>query len=491
MKRIGTTKPGLALAAALLAAAAGPSRVPADPFNLPDFGSSADTLMTSAQERQLGRAFMRSVREALPVMDDPLLTDYIQDLGTRLAATSGGGSRSFSFFLVDEPVVNAFAGPNGHVGIFSGLVLTSQSESELAAVMAHEIAHVTQRHLMRAFEDQKRLSIPATGLMIAAAILGAQVDANLGAAAMAGVQAASIQRQINFTRQNEEEADRIGIAALAEAGFDPFAMPGFFERLAKSSRTYENNAPEFLRTHPVTANRTADALARAELYGHRQRPDDLRFHLVRAALRERSYKDARRAAAHFKANLDSGRYSNRTAETYGRALALTRDGRHTAARPLARNLLERHPNHAEFIVLDARLDMRLGSREEAVRKLQGSVGLRPDNMPLRVAYAGALTAAGKHERALATLKDAVRLRGGTALVYGMMSDAALRSGDRAATHRYRGEKLYAEGDLEPAIRQMQLALRSPGIEFREASEIQVRLSALEDEKALEERRKRD
>jgi predicted Zn-dependent protease len=491
MKTISSIKRAVLVSAALLVSLAGPPRTLADPFNLPDFGSSADSVMSSAQQRLLGRAFMRSVRESLPVLDDPLLTDYIQDLGSRLASASGAGGGNFTFFFIDQPMVNAFAGPDGHIGVFSGLVLTSQSESELAAVLAHEIAHVTQQHLMRAFEDHKRLSLPTTALVIAAAILGAQVDANLGAAAIAGVQAASIQRQINFTRHNEEEADRIGIVALAEAGFDPFAMPGFFERLARSSRAYENNAPEFLRTHPVTADRIADALARAELYGHKQRPDDLRFHLTRAGLRERSYQDAAKAASHFKANLDAGRYRNRTAETYGYALALTRSGRHKTARDLVRGLMEQYPSQTELIVLDARLDARLGQQADAIRKLQSAVGLRPDNLPLRIAYAKVLMGAGNNERALATLESAVRLRRGNALVYELMSDAALKSGKKAATHRYRGEKLYLEGDLEPAIHQMQLALRTPGLDFHAASETQVRLATIQEERMLQEKHNLD
>jgi predicted Zn-dependent protease len=450
-------------------------------FELPDFGSTADTVMSTADERQLGRAFMLTVRKSLPVIDDPLLSDYIESLGHRLVAASGTGAGRYTFFLIDDPVVNAFAGPDGHIGVYSGLILTSQSESELAAVMAHEIAHVTQRHLMRAVEDQGRIGPVATALLIGAALLGAQVDANVGAAAIAGLQAATIQRQINFTRQNEKEADRIGIATLAEAGFDPFAMPGFFERMSKVSRTYENNAPEFLRTHPVTSNRIADALGRAEGYGYRQRPDDLRFHLLRAQLRERSLKNPKTAVTHFKANLNAGRYGNKEAETYGYALALARSGQMSAAREAITSLLERHPNQAEFVILDARLDATAGGHSEAIRKLRTAVGLRPDNMPLRFAYAQVLMKAGEPARALKTLEDVVRLQPGGAPVYELMSNAALKSGQKAATHRYRGEKLYAEGELEPAIMQLELALKTPGLGFHEASKLQVRLDALKAE----------
>ena len=358
-------------------------------------------------------------------------------------------------------------------------------------MIAHEIAHVTQRHLMRALEDQGRISPIATALIIGAALLGAQVDANMGAAAIAGLQAAALQRQINFTRHNEEEADRIGIAALAEADFDPFAMPGFFERMAKAARTYENSAPEFLRTHPVTSNRIADALARAEQYGYRQRPDDIRFHLMRARLREHGTRNPEKAIKHFKANLDAGRYRNRTAERYGYALSLARGRQTAAARRVTRDLLEEHPNQAEFIILDARLDARTGSHSDAIRKLQSAVGLRPDNMPLRFAYAQILMDAGKPARALQTLEDLVRWRSGSAAVYELMSNAALKSGKRASTHRYRAEKLYANGDIEPAIRQLELALKTPGLGFHDASKIQVRLDALkiEHKEAKEQKKK--
>ncbi len=443
----------------------------ADPFALPDFGSTADTLLSAREERALGRAFMQKVRKSLPVLEDPLLNDYLQDLGKRLVQAADASNRAFHFFFIDRPWVNAFAGPDGYIGVYAGLLLTSQSESELAAVLAHEIAHVTQRHLLRALEDQQRFSGPTLALMIAAAILGAQVDSNVGAAALAGIQAASLQHQINFTRHNEEEADRLGIQALAKAGFDPYAMAGFFQRLARHSRTYGNDAPEFLRTHPVTANRIADALARADRYGHKQRPDDLRYHLARARLRVLGYQDPQKALAYFKTNLQAGRYRNRTAEIYGYALSLVRAHRKAEAKPWVKTLREQYPNQAAFLILDA----KLSPPEAGIRMLRTAVGLRPDHLPLRVAYAELLTRAGKAEEALATLKGLLRFHRGNAYLYGLMEDAALKAGKKAATHRYRGEKLYHQGDLKAAIQQLELALRTPGIGFHEAAEIQARL----------------
>lgn len=465
--------------------AAGP--LGADPYRLPDFGSSADTVLSLADQRTLARVFMKSVRQALPVIDDPLLDDYIQSLGRELArqANAGGGYR---FFLIDQPTVNAFAGPSGQIGVFAGLMLAAETESELAAVLAHEIAHVSQKHLLRSFEAQKRMAVPATALLIAAALLGAQVDSQAGMAAMAGVQAMAIQKQINFTRDNEEEADRIGIDILAAAGFDPFAMPGFFESLGRSNRYHDNSAPEFLRTHPVTTSRIADALGRAEHYGVRQRPDSLEFHLARANLRQRGYTGAQRAVEHFQSTLANGRYRNEQAERYGYALALLRAGRFDAARKQAESLLQARPSQIEFIVLDARIDMAGGQLGRAIGRLKSAHGLRGDDWPIAHTYGEALLRAGRATAALAMLEAFHRRRPSVTQVYGLLADAAGRAGDKAKTYGYRGEELYHQGDLEPAIRQLERAVRVPGVDYHLASKLQVRLQAMREEEASENKK---
>ncbi len=450
-------------------------------YALPDMGSSADSVMSTGAELRLGKAFMRSVREALPVLDDPVLTDYVESLGRTLVAADNSAGGSFTFFVIDEPVVNAFAGPGGYIGVYAGLILAAETESELAAVMAHEIAHVTQRHLMRGIADQKKLAIPTTALLVAAAILGAQVSADVGSAAIAGLQAATLQRRINFTRDNEQEADRLGITTLANAGFDPYAMAGFFERLAKSSRIYENNAPEFLRTHPVNTNRIADALGRADDYGARQRPDSLRFQLARSKLRQQSYARPEQAVAHFRDTLREGRHRNESAERYGYALALERAGKLSEAKALASQLITANPMLPEFIVLDARLDIKQGRSEQALAHLRQAVGLSSGSWPLRIAYAEALMSAGKPKQAIEELTAVARLRPGNAMVFDKLEQAAMKAGNRPATHRFRAEKLYAEGDSEPAIRQLEIALRQRDIPYHDAALIQARLDTWKEE----------
>ncbi|WP_369665528.1 M48 family metalloprotease [Thioalkalicoccus limnaeus] len=450
-------------------------------LNLPDFGSSADTLLSSGEERRLGQAFMHSVRRALPVIEDPLLSDYVAGFGQRLVAASGHRGRHFHFFLIDDPLVNAFAGPHGYIGIYAGLVLAAETESELAAVIAHEIAHVTQRHLMRAIEDARKMSLPATALLIGAAILGARVSPDAGTAAMAGIQAATIQRQISFTRENEKEADRIGIATLADAGHDPFAMAGFFDRLAKGSRIHETNAPEMLRTHPVTTSRIADAVARAEAFGHRQRPDSLRFHLVRANLRERGYRRPEQAVEHFRATLREGRYANETAERYGYALALARHGQIDAARKQIAPLLASHPQQAEFLILDAELARRAGNTDRALTSLREAVGLSPSSLPLRMAYAEALLEAGQGRSALRQLEPLAQGQEAGPALFALLVTAAARAQDQGATYRYRAEQHYARGDIDAAIRQLEAAVRQRDLAYHEAARLQARLDELNDE----------
>ena len=285
--------------------------------NLPDLGDSASAVMSPTRERELGKAFMRSVRRSQQVIDDPLITDYAQQLGNKLVKSSDASGTPFHFFVIDDPSINAFAGPGGHIGIFTGLILTTDTESELAAVVAHEIAHVTQQHLLRAWESAGRMSIPNAAILLAAVVLGATVGGDAGAAAALGGQAALIQQQINFTRANEKEADRVGIEILASSGYEPRAMPSFFSRMGKANRVYATKLPEFLQTHPVSTSRTADALGRADKYPYRQSPEDIRYHLVRMELTQRRISRAEDAERELTLMLEDGRYRNEAAIRYG------------------------------------------------------------------------------------------------------------------------------------------------------------------------------
>lgn len=441
---------------------------------LPDMGASADGIMTPISEQRLGQSFMRSVRNSMKVLDDPLVNDYLQSLGKRLVASAKGGGRPFSFFVIDDRRMNAFAGPGGYIGVFSGLILSADSESELAAVLAHEIAHVTQRHLLRSIEDQQKLMAPATALLIAAAILGAQISPDAGLAAAVGAQAALAQHQINFTRDNEKEADRIGITSLAAAGFEPHAMPAFFERISKATRIYETSAPEFLRTHPVESNRIAEALSRADLYGYRQRSDDLRYYLVRASLREQILGSPAKAVEYFTQTLAEERHRNEEADRYGLALALTHGRQLEPAREEAKRLLGKRPTEVAYVLLDAEIDQRGGRAPEALRKLTEALRMQPSSYPLLMGQAEAAMAAGQPRVAIQALSQAARQRPEDSRIQQMLSDAYLKQGNAYGVHRHLAERHYLEGQLESAVRQLEVGLRQSGLSFQETAQLEQR-----------------
>lgn len=238
-----------------------------EPGMLPDIGSSAGEVLTPAQEEQYGAMTLHELRRYNMILDDPLIDGYLQNLGFRLAARSDRPRQSFTFFMVNSRDINAFATLGGYIGVNAGLFLTAESEDEVAAVMSHEIAHVTQRHVLRSVETAQRESIPillaTLGTMIAAQQAGGDGDATQ--AALIGGLSLMQQRQINYTRSNESEADRVGIQTLSRAGYDPIAMADFFSRMERSARGNQGgyNAPEYLRSHPVNSTRISEAKDRA------------------------------------------------------------------------------------------------------------------------------------------------------------------------------------------------------------------------------------
>ncbi|RJQ45633.1 MAG: M48 family peptidase [Gammaproteobacteria bacterium] len=452
-------------------------------LDLPDIGESSASVLSAEQDRRMGEAFMRELRQQLTILDDAEVTGYVQALGYRVASNSDGQARDYHFFVVDNPNINAFAGPGGYIGVNSGLILAAESESELAAVIAHEIAHVTQRHLARAFEAADKLSAPAAAAFIASILIGAQ-NSELGQAALAATQASAAQAQINFTRSNEEEADRIGIQTLARAGFDPRAMPVFFERLQQGTRYSGSNLPEFLRTHPVTTARIADTRNRAEQYPYRQVGDSLNYHLVRAklrVLREKNPKEAlKRFAAAVKQNPD------RAAEHYGYAWALLRNGNLPQAREEARALLDKTPDQPAYVLLLAEIELAGQGTAQAVSLYRDALDLYPGHHALTLGYARALLQTGQAREAAALLEKHQRMRSNNdAGIYKLLAEARGAAGLTGEAHQALAEYYHLNGDTASAIEQLKIASRLKEHDFYQGSIIEARLKELEAQLALE------
>lgn len=467
--------PRALLAAVLILATAVPLH--ADELRLPEIGDSSGTVVSPDQERAIGESLMRRLRQALLIVDDPLVESYIESLGYRLASASDRPGEPFDFFVVKDPQINAFAAPGGYVGVNSGLILTSESESELAAVLAHEITHVTQRHMARTYEAAGRQRLAAAVAILAAILVGGQSD-QLAQAAVATGTAASMQMQLNFTRANEREADRLGIRILAEAGFDPAAMASFFERMQRAARLYGARVPEFLSTHPVTTNRIAEAESLARGLPTAGRRDPLTYELIRARLRVLGSEDPAAAEREFADNLARGSFRDPVAERYGYALALVRNGKPAEARKQIEPLLRAEPDRLPLVIAAARIALAAGETERGLETFRRALLNYPNDYPLVYFYSEALLGAGQPGQAREVLSEYLRNRPATAALHDLYARAAGESGHLAEAYRHRAEYYFLSGETHAAIDQLTRAAQLDDLDFYQASQIEARLQEL-------------
>ncbi len=452
--------------------------------DLPEMGDSTGNLMTQEEERRIGAEFMRNVRQSLTLLDDPEINGYLQDLGRRLASHSDRPGDEFSFFIVQDPRINAFAAPGGYIGINSGLILNTGSESELAAVLAHEIAHVTQRHLARASEAASRMNLPLTAAILAAIILGGQ-DPDLAQAAITAAVAGGTQRMINFTRSNEKEADRVGIRLLHQAGFDPTAMPSFFRKMLPSDRLYREVLPDFLKTHPVTLERISDSENRAAQLGKRVRTaGSRRYQLMRAKLKVLTSPTPIQAIEQFRSR-------DGDAARYGYALALSRAGRHREARREIGALLERNPATVAYQLAQARIEANAGRLEPALEIYRRNLRLYPLDATLTIEYGMALLQAGQAAEARRLLHRYLTAREASPRIYRMLAQAEKAAGYPVASFRAMAEYYYLEGLTLEALRQLRHALAVEGISEYDSAAIQARIRQLRQQAALEAESRRE
>lgn len=445
---------------------------------LPDIGSPADSVMSKSREARLGRNVMLQLRNAGAVVDDPQLTEYINLLGSKLASQADAGDFDFEFFVVDDGAINAFALPGGYIGVNRGLLAATDTESELAGVLAHEVSHVTQRHIARRLYDTQRTSIVSMATMLAAVLLGAAGDISSDAMqgiAMAG-QSAVAQRRINYTRQNELEADRVGIEVLSAAGFNPHGMASFFDELARRYGSRQESVPEILQTHPVSTTRIADARARASQLPDRSGEDSLAYRLAKARVRVLGASSPSEALNLF----EDAAGADDPGRRYGRALALRRAGRHDEAERLFGDLVSESPGVVAYRIGRAEALMSSGLTERALTIYEEALKLSPRNVPLSVSYAGALIEAGKAAEAHGVLLDVFNHVQPTPPQIQLIARAANAEGNAARAHYYMAEYHVALASLKPAIDQLQMALEAPNVSSVDRARFQARLERLKE-----------
>lgn len=480
-----TSRRWLALSLAVLLIV---SRESGAEISLPDIGDPSGAVLSQVDEQALGEAFMREIRAQLDIVDDPEIVDYVESLGYRLASRSEMPDLRFHFFVIASPVINAFAAPGGFVGINAGLIEATTSESELAAVLAHEIAHVTQRHLARSIELADNMTLPALAGIIAAIALGIAGGGQAGAAAAAAVTAGQAQLQLNFSRSNEQEADRLGMQILYTSGFDPQAMATFFERLQQSQR-YFAKPPEFLSTHPVTGSRIADSRSRAAQFPYRQYVDSVAYQLMQAKLRVIIDRDPQRVVAYFARAKQEEQPRVRLVTRYGYVLALLKAGHAERARAELRQLSSTEIEaQIPLQIVTARAELELGNVDKALRIFREAARLYPNDRALTHEYAEALLRAGQPDKVLALVDRYRRHYALDAQFYKVLAEAHARVGNSVEAKVALAEHYYLSGQLDAAIEQMQLAQKMPESDFYRRARVSARLSELETEQAQRARR---
>jgi predicted Zn-dependent protease len=460
--------------------------IPCAAIELPDIGTSANTVLSQADEQKLGETFIRQLRRQLEVIDDAQINNYINALGHRLASYSNNPEQAFQFLVIKAPSINAFAVPGGFIGVHSGLILKTRSESELASVLAHEIAHVTQRHIARTIQASQRLSFPAMAALIVAGIIAGVAGApQVGQAAITAAMAANVQMQINFTRTHEKEADRIGMQTLANAGFDPRDMPKFFDRLQAAMRYYDSGIPDFLRTHPVTTERIAEAQDRAEKYPQHSVNDTPLYHLMKAQLLILATDNKHKLLKILKKMLHQGHYRDERAIRYAIAKTSLTTRIHDGVQTQINWLFKNDGDRVIYRSLKAQLASLKNNETKAMRIYEQALQVYPSDNILSFDYAEKLLQNNRAEKAKAVLLSLSPSNNPN--YYSLLARAYQLTGSLAKMHLALAEKYYLMGQTNEAIEQLKLA-RQKVTDFYLASRIEARykelqLELLEEQKA--------
>ncbi|PKO45188.1 MAG: peptidase M48 [Betaproteobacteria bacterium HGW-Betaproteobacteria-22] len=443
---------------------------------LPDLGDVSATVLSPLQERAIAEQILRQVAVSEDVLRDAEVTDYLQTLGARLVENGPDKRQKFNFFVVQDASINAFAMPGGVIGVHTGLMLAANSESELASVLGHEIGHVTQRHLARMLASQKYDTFKNLA-GVALALLVARSNPQLATGALTTASAIGVQNQLDYTREHEREADRIGLQILDSGGFDVRAMPQFFSTLQRSSRFYEGTAPSFLRTHPLTTERIADVANRVQTMHYKQVPDSIEFQLVRAKLRALQ-GGAQSAIDLFEQGIRERRYMSEAAEHYGLAVALLRKGAYAQVAQELAWLKQNAPPHAMIENLNVRLAVQQNNPQQAALQYQAALKVYPASRALIYGYAEHFLAMRQANEAEALLKSKLDLYADDAYLYDLLAKAYAIQNKNLLSHQAQGESYYRKYDLARAIEQMDLASKAGDGDFYQKSIVEARLKEL-------------
>jgi beta-barrel assembly-enhancing protease len=448
-------------------------------YDLPSIGSQANAVLSLEDEYRLGSMVVRGLRDQGQILDDPELNEYIQSLGLRLSSQATTEGQSFHFFIVKDPEINAFALPGGFVGVNAGLLLASRNENELAGVLAHEISHVTQRHIARSIAEQSRNSVVSTAAMLAAILIGAAAGGDAAIAGIAAAQSVALQNQMTFSRAAETEADNVGIGLMARAGFDPNGMWQFFEVLQRQNgTTNEADIPAILRSHPVTLERIAETRARAVSIGVHKTANSLSYGLMTERMRV-LMTPAGEDPRQYYSKVTPDENKPITPQLYGKALADIDSGAANEAVRLLQSLLIRDTTVMQFHSALGQAQLAAGDSKGAVATLAHARDLFPRNVPITVRYAEVLMHTGNPKLAHAVLLDLFNNVPPTPDQAKLIALAANSAGDTADAYYYMSEYHIINGDLPLAVSQLQMALATPSLTAVQRARFEARLEEIQ------------
>ncbi len=446
----------IACVTVVLALVAAPLRAGVGTEDLPVLGDASSSLISPEMERQIGSQFLKQLHAALPTIDDPILKYWVSNQIGDIAQYSQLRDNLMQVVLIDNDQINAFAAPGGVVGINLGLLLAAEDVHEYTSVVAHELAHLSQRHFARGVEEQRANALPTIASLIAAIMVGAMGGGDAGLAAISAAQAASQSNQLRYSRTREQEADRIGLNTLVRADMDPAGMSRMFERMQQAYR-FSRRPPEFLLTHPLSESRIADARQQVQAYPKKQYEDSPDYALMRTRAIV-YYADTPQAAVkRFEKEVRDRPDS--AAARYGLALALSKAGEHEQAIALGDGLFTADPRSILYVAAYAELLIKGGKHEQAEGLLERNLALNPDNAPLSMLYAEALAKQEKYREAADVLRRQSRLRRDDVDVWYDLAEVSGQAGDIIAVHRARAEYFGLHGAYQKAIAHLEYARR--------------------------------
>lgn len=426
--------------------------------SLPILTDSTSSIISLEEEHKLGRAWARVLRGRAALLDDPMVKQYLQDLLWKIVPSSELRDRRLELIALDNETFNAFAVPGGIVGVHGGLITASKSEAELASVLAHELAHLSQRHYAQQLEESRR-NRPLVLAGILASILLGSADGEAGSAGIASTLGGSASAQLAFSRRNEQEADRVGMQTLVRSGFDPYAMPEMFQRLQKTYRFAGEQAPEFLLTHPVTESRIADSLNRAaHLTRPAQQANSLAYDLVRTRLLVHYAKDMNALNNQFSNDAKSSPQA-----AYGLLLTAIEMGKPKQAQA-ALEMLPRQWQQHPYVRLTA-LDfyLRTDNTDAALKLAKELHDLYPGSMPVTYYYGLTQRQARDYKSAAEAFKELTSDHPDDAAFWFQLSETQGLAGNIGAVHRSRIEYFLLTGNIDRAQRQLDYARREKGL----------------------------